>query len=70
MYQLSVSWFWIGAKKDRRTRFSVLAARKMERERKYERVAPFFTRSLSLVPRSLLRNRTETLATQTKNETA
>ena len=28
--------------------------------------APFFTRSLTLVPCSLLRNRTETLATQAK----
>ena len=27
-------------------------------------LAPFFTRSLTLVPRSLLLNRTETLATQ------
>ena len=42
----------------------------MERERKYERDAPFFTRALTLVPRSLLRDRTETLATQTKNGTA
>ena len=29
-------------------------------------LAPFFTRSLTLVPRSLLLNRTETLATQAK----
>ena len=29
-------------------------------------LAPFFARSLTLVPRSLLLNRTETLATQTK----
>ena len=28
-------------------------------------LAPFFARSLTLVPRSLLLNRTETLATQT-----
>ena len=37
--------------------FSVLAAREMKRE-------PFLGPSLTLVPRSLLLNRTETLATQ------
>ena len=31
-------------------------------------LAPFFARSLTLVPRSLLLNRTETLATQAMNE--
>ena len=31
-------------------------------------LAPFFARSLTLVPRSLLLNRTETLATQAKTE--
>ena len=30
------------------------------------KLAPFFARSLTLVPRSLLLNRTETLATQAK----
>ena len=42
---------------DRGTGFSVLAAREMKQE-------PFFARPLTLVPRSLLLNRTETLATQ------
>ena len=59
--RLRIIWvfpgFWIGAEKDRRTRFSVLSAPKMERERKNERFAPFFTRSLTLAPCSLLRNR-------------
>ena len=45
-------------KERRGTGFSVLAARKMERE------PPFFTRSLTVVPRSSLRNCTETLTTQ------
>ena len=39
-------------------RFSVLTACEMKRE-------PLFSRSLTLVPRSFLLNRTETLATQT-----
>ena len=63
-------------KKKRRTGFSVLTAREMKREPKNERggetltpnpallLAPFFARSLTLVPRSLLLNRTETLATK------
>ena len=41
--------------------FSALTEREMERESKH---APFFARSLTLVPRSLLRNSTETLATE------
>ena len=32
------------------------------------KLAPFFARSLTLVPRSLLRNRTETLTTQANQE--
>ena len=48
-----------GAKKDRGTGFSVLATREMKQE-------PFFAQSLTLVPRSLLLNRTETLSTQAK----
>ena len=32
-------------------------------------LAPFFARSLTPVPRSLLVNRTETLATQASNDT-
>ena len=54
--------FSFGAKKDRGTVFSVLTAREMKRE-----PLPyflFFPRSLTLVPRPLLLNRTETLATQ------
>ena len=48
---------------------SVLTARKMKREPKNDPLptlllAPFFARSLTLVPHSLLLNRTETLATQ------
>ena len=45
---------------------SVLIAREIKREPKNERggKAPFLARSLTLVPRSLLLNRTETLATQ------
>ena len=31
-------------------------------------LAPFFARSLTLVPRSLFLNRTETLATQARND--
>ena len=60
------------------TGFSVLAARRMERQPKNEReevegtegplsallLAPFFACSLTLVPRPLLRNRTETIARQ------
>ena len=56
------------AKKDRGTGFSVLAAREMKQEPKKTLPAlllgSFFARSLTLVPRSLLLNRTETLATQ------
>ena len=61
----------------RGTGLSVLAARRMERQPKNERrgeegrppipallLAPFFACSLTLVPRSLLRNRTATLARQ------
>ena len=40
-----------------------MAAREMKQEPK-NLLAPFFARSLTLVPRSLLLNRTETLATQ------
>ena len=48
---------------------SVLTARKMKREPKNDPLptlllAPFFARSLTLVPHSLLLNRTKTLATQ------
>ena len=61
------------------TGFSVLAVLRMERQPKNEGeevegkegqpppallLAPFFACSLTLVPRSLLRNRTEMLATQ------
>ena len=46
----------------RGTGFSVLATRKMERE------PPFFTRSLTVVPRSLLRNCTEALTTQASTD--
>ena len=43
----------------------VLAAREMKREpKKKKKLAPFFAQSLTLVPRSWLLNRTETLATQ------
>ena len=43
----------------------VLAAKEMKREPKTLLLAPFFAQSaLTLVPRSLLLNRTETLATQ------
>ena len=42
--------------------FSVLTVREMRRE-------PFFAWSLTLVPRSLLLNRTETLATHVINPT-
>ena len=45
------------SKKKQGTGFSVLTAREMKRE-------PFFAPSLTLVPRSLLLNRTETIATQ------
>ena len=48
-----------GQKKDRGSGFSILTAREMKRE-------PFFARSLTLVPRSSLLNRTETLATQAR----
>ena len=51
-----------GAKKDWGTRFSVLAAREMKREATPPRLlAPFFARPL-------LRNSTETLATQAKRD--
>ena len=59
--------FGFGAKKDRGTGFSVLAAREMKQEPNNESgallLALFFARCLTLVPRSLLLNRTETLAT-------
>ena len=50
----------------------VLAAREMKREPKNDPLpavllAPFFAQSLTLVPRSLLLNRKETLATQAKD---
>ena len=74
----------LGAKKDRGTGFSVLAAREMKHDPKNESggrgrgmfpsflphplrallLTPFFAQSLTIVPRSLLLNRTETLATQ------
>ena len=60
-----------GVKKDRGTTRNIgSAARKMEREPKKRMLPalvliPFFPRSLTLVPRCLLRNCTETLATQT-----
>ena len=48
--------------------FSDLAVQEMKREPKRatpsRSLAPFFVRSLTLAPRSLLRNSTETLATQ------
>ena len=62
----------VSKQKKRGTGFSVLTAREMKREPKNERggetltpnpallLAPFFVRSLALVPRSLLLNRTET----------
>ena len=53
--------FGFGAKKYRGKGLSVLTAREMKRE-----LAPLFSRSLTLVPRSFLLNRTETLATQAK----
>ena len=53
--------FSFGAKKDRGTGFSALTAQQIERESKN---GPFLAQSLTLVPRSLLRNRTERLATQ------
>ena len=51
------------------TGFSVLVAREMKQEPKNESggallLTPFFAQSLTLVPRSLLLNRTETFATQ------
>ena len=60
-----------GVKKDRGTTRNIgSAARKMEREPKKRMLPalvliPFFPRSVTHVPRCLLRNRTETLATQT-----
>ena len=56
----------------RETEFSVLAARKMERELSFLfsyplpalLLAAFFARSLTLVPSFLLRNQKKTLATQ------
>ena len=56
----------------RGTDFSVLAVREMERAERYLSspplpallLVPFFTRASTLVPRSLHRNRTETLVTQ------
>ena len=63
----SKRFLWVGS----RTGFSVLAAREMEREPTFLSIplpslllAPFFARSLTLLPRSLLRNSTEKLATQ------
>ena len=60
--------FGFGAKKDRETGFSVLAAREMKQDPPLPvfLLAPFFARSLTLVSRSLLLNRTETLATQAR----
>ena len=58
--------FGFGAKKDRGRGLSVLTAREMRREPK-NLLVPFFARSLTLVPRSLLLNRTETLVTQAKH---
>ena len=52
--------FGLGAKKDRGTGFSLFAAREMKQE-------PLLARCLTLVPRSLLLNRTETLAAQATN---
>ena len=51
--------------------FSDLAVQEMKRDPKREPppprlLAPFFVRSLTLAPRSLLRNSTETLATQAR----
>ena len=62
--------FSFGAKKTGGTGFSVLTAREIKQEPKNERgegcftCAIFFAPSLTLVPHSLLLNRTETLATQ------
>ena len=53
-----------GAKKDQGTGFSVLAAREIKQEPKNESTYVIFERSLTIVPRSLLLNRTETLTTQ------
>ena len=58
--------FGFGAKKDRGRGLSVLTAREVRREPK-NLLVPFFARSLTLVPRSLLLNHTETLVTQAKH---
>ena len=59
---------WFRSKEDREGGFSVLTAREMKRELPPTSpsllLAPFLARSLTLVPRSLLIDRTETLATQ------
>ena len=57
-----VVWEQRKTKEIRGTGFSVLATRKMERE------PHFFTRSLTVVPRSLLRNCTEALTTQASTD--
>ena len=57
----------------RGTRFSVLAVGKTDKSQKMKEgedllLAPFFARSLTLVPRSLLRNLSKTLATQANQQ--
>ena len=59
--------FGLGAEKNRGRGFSFLIAREIKREPTpfpALLLAPFFARSLTFVPRSLLLKRTETLATQ------
>ena len=66
--------FRLVSETEERTGFSVLAGREMKQEPKNESGAllltPFFARSLTLVPCSLLLHRTETLATQAKGRVA
>ena len=62
---------WFRSKERPRNGISVLAAREMKQEPKTESggallLTPFFARSLTLAPRSLLLNRAETLATQAR----
>ena len=57
--------FSFGAKKDRGTGSSLGFGRARNETRAKK---PFFARSLTLVPRSLLLNRTETLGTQANPE--
>ena len=57
----------------RGTRFSVLAVGKMDKSQKMKEgedllLASFFARSLTLLPRSLLRNLSKTLATQANQQ--